>query len=222
MYFRLSPPRAAAAILCAATLAFAVPADAQDSTAHTAGHMMKGQMDGGMPAGMHMMQQGDGTSSGDHHGAVIPAAIGTPGDVKQVDRTIRVELTTFAFKPMAIDVKPGETIRFILVNSTDILHEFNIGTEQMHAAHRQEMAAMMQSGMLTATEMKMPDMKEGSGGMDMDHDDPNSVIVPPGKTAELVWKFPMSVPADGKLYFACNFPGHSESGMIGPFRYASN
>jgi uncharacterized cupredoxin-like copper-binding protein len=49
-------------------------------------------------------------------------------------------------------------------------------------------------------------------GMDMSHDDPNSVLVEPGKTAELVWTFD----TDATLEFACNVPGHYEAGMVGP------
>ena len=79
---------------------------------------------------------------------------------------------------------------------------------------------MMDHGMLTPTGMK--DMSEMDHtqmeGMDMDdmkHDDPNSVLVAPGTTAELVWKF--TEPTE--LEFACNVPGHYESGMAGPINF---
>ena len=49
----------------------------------------------------------------------------------------------------------------------------------------------------------------------MKHDDPNSVLVEPGKTAELVWKFTQPT----ELEFACNIPGHYESGMAGPINF---
>jgi len=45
----------------------------------------------------------------------------------------------------------------------------------------------------------------------MKHDDPNSVLVEPGKTAELTWTF---TKASG-LEFACNIPGHYQAGMVG-------
>src|SRR3546814_5241112 len=53
---------------------------------------------------------------------------------------------------------------------------------------------MMESGMLTATGVntdmsKMDHSKMGHGSHSMKHDDPNSVLVEPGKTKELVWKF---------------------------------
>ena len=45
----------------------------------------------------------------------------------------------------------------------------------------------------------------------MEHDDPNSVLVEPGAREELIWNF--SVTTD--LEFACNVPGHYQSGMVG-------
>lgn len=67
---------------------------------------------------------------------------------------------------------------------------------------------MQQSGMLTPTGMQHHDM--GHGG-EMKHDDPNSVLVEPGKTAELTWTFAKAT----DLEFACNVPGHYQAGMVG-------
>ena len=54
----------------------------------------------------------------------------------------------------------------------------------------------------------------GHGDMGgMKHDDPNSVLVEPGKTAELTWTFSKA----GALEFACNLPGHYQAGMVGEF-----
>jgi uncharacterized cupredoxin-like copper-binding protein len=51
----------------------------------------------------------------------------------------------------------------------------------------------------------------GHGAAQMSHDDANSVLVEPGKTAELVWTFAK----EGSLEFACNLPGHYQAGMVG-------
>ena len=45
------------------------------------------------------------------------------------------------------------------------------------------------------------------------HDDPNSVLLEPGKSGEIVWTFPKD--ADVAIEFACNVPGHYQSGMVG-------
>jgi uncharacterized cupredoxin-like copper-binding protein len=64
--------------------------------------------------------------------------------------------------------------------------------------------------------MDMMKMDMGNG-MTMEHDDPNSVLLEPGQTAEIIWTFP----ADAELEFACNVPGHYESGMMGKVRLKS-
>ena len=46
------------------------------------------------------------------------------------------------------------------------------------------------------------------------HDEPNSVLLEPGKSAEIVWKFP----EHAELEFACNVPGHYDAGMQGPIK----
>ena len=43
------------------------------------------------------------------------------------------------------------------------------------------------------------------------HNEPNSVLLEPGKTGEIIWTFSKNI----DLEFACNIPGHYESGMVG-------
>jgi uncharacterized cupredoxin-like copper-binding protein len=142
-------------------------------------------------------------------------AFGEAAPAAKATRTVEVVLQDISFSPKAIDVKAGETVRFVLVNKGQLLHEFNLGDAAMHAAHQQEMLKMQASGMLTATGMKMGDMDHsamGHGDMGgMKHDDPNSVLVEPGKTAELTWTFTQAT----GLEFACNIPGHYQAGMVG-------
>ncbi|MDI2594877.1 cupredoxin family protein [Pseudomonas sp. 681] len=142
---------------------------------------------------------------------------GQPAPAAKASRSVEVVMGDMSFTPKAIDIKAGETIRFVLVNKGQLLHEFNLGDAAMHAEHQQEMLKMQQSGMLTPTAMKemdhgsMAGMEDSSQGHGMKHDDPNSVLVPPGKTAELTWTFTKAA----NLEFACNIPGHYEAGMVG-------
>ncbi|MET0778528.1 MAG: cupredoxin family protein [Pseudomonas mandelii] len=142
-----------------------------------------------------------------------PRDFGQPAPAAEATRSVEVVMGDMSFTAKAIDIKAGETIRFVLVNKGQLLHEFNLGDAAMHARHQQEMMKMQQSGMLTPTGMK--EMDHGSmAGMDhgiMKHDDPNSVLVEPGKTAELTWTFTKAA----NLEFACNIPGHYQAGMVG-------
>ncbi|WP_339451127.1 copper-resistant cuproprotein CopI [Pseudomonas sp. JAI120] len=140
-------------------------------------------------------------------------AFGQPAPTEKATRTVEVTLQDISFSPKSLDVKAGETVRFVLINKGQLLHEFNLGDAAMHAEHQKEMLQMQASGMLTSTGMgKMDHSAMGHGEMGgMKHDDPNSVLVEPGKTAELTWTF---TKATG-LEFACNLPGHYQAGMVG-------
>ncbi|MFJ7315111.1 plastocyanin/azurin family copper-binding protein [Pseudomonas sp. NPDC098747] len=141
---------------------------------------------------------------------------GQPAAASKATRSIEVVMGDMSFDPKAIQVKAGETVRFVLVNKGQLLHEFNLGDAAMHAGHQQEMLQMQQNGMLMPTAIKemshdMAGMDHAAMGHGMKHDDPNSVLVEPGKTAELTWTFSKAT----SLEFACNIPGHYQAGMVG-------
>ena len=132
--------------------------------------------------------------------------IGKPGEAGHVDREINVEMGEMYFSTGDIDVRKGETIRFVVINKGEFVHEFNIGTAAMHGEHAQEMMAMMDSGMIEADRIDHAMMNQG----EMTHKDPNSVLLEPGQSAEVIWTFS----GDAKLETSCNVPGHRESGML--------
>ena len=149
-------------------------------------------------------------------------AFGQPAPADKATRTVEVTLRDIAFEPKSLDVKAGETVRFVLVNKGQLLHEFNLGDAAMHAEHQKEMLKMQQSGAMTTTGMHHAGMDHGAMGQGsmpmagMTHDDPNSVLVEPGKTAELTWTFS----GTRDLEFACNVPGHYQAGMVGTLKVA--
>ena len=139
-------------------------------------------------------------------------SFGGPGKASDVTRTIVIDMTDTAFDHKSIKIKSGETIRFKVVNKGELLHEFALGTPEMNKDHEGEMTDMMDSGMMTATNVNYT-MMQAKG---VEHDDPNAVVVEPGKSADLIWHF------EGKdnIEFACNVPGHYEAGMHGAFTYS--
>ncbi len=138
------------------------------------------------------------------------SGIGEPGDAAQVDRTITIEMDEMKYSPESIEVAPGETIRFEVVNVGRAVHEFYIGTSETWNGHRGEMRTMMREGMMTMRSINHDRMMEAG----MMHDDANSVLLEPGDTGEVIWTFPEG----GEIGFACNVPGHREAGMVGDFR----
>ena len=129
---------------------------------------------------------------------------GMPGDPAKVSRTILVIAKDTEFDLKKIQVMDGETIRFVIRNKGELLHEFTIGSHEMQRQHQAEMMKMMDEGHMTATKM-MPGMKHSHG---------NSAMIEPGKQAEVVWMFHKGTTVE----FGCNIPGHYEAGMKGEFK----
>lgn len=112
------------------------------------------------------------------------------GDAAAVKRSITLAMSdNMRFTPDRIDVKQGETIRFVLKNEGQVLHEMVIGTRKDLEAH----AAMM---------LKFPTME---------HAEPYMAHVGPGNSGEIIWTFNRP----GSFDFACLIAGHYQAGMTG-------
>ena len=137
--------------------------------------------------------------------------IGEKGKLSEVSRTIEIKMYDNYYKPKEIIIKKGETIKFIVHNYGELVHEFNIATKEMHIKHQPEMMKMVENEILFADRIDMKKMKEmAKKDHSMGHTHSNSVLLEPNQSAELIWKFS----ADTNLEAACNVPGHYESGMV--------
>jgi uncharacterized cupredoxin-like copper-binding protein len=115
---------------------------------------------------------------------------GIAGDAKAARRTVTVGMgDDMRFTPDRIEVRQGETVRFVVRNTGKLMHEFVIGTKKELDEH----AALM---------VKFPNME---------HDEPYMAHVGPGKTGEIVWTFNRA----GTFDFACLIAGHYQAGMVG-------
>lgn len=121
---------------------------------------------------------------------------GIGGDAKAVSRTIRISMAdTMRFTPDLINVKQGETVKFVIQNQGGMLHEMVIGT----AKELEEHAALM---------LKFPTME---------HSEPYMAHVGAGKSSQMLWKFNKA----GEFDFACLVAGHFQAGMVGKIRVAA-
>ena len=137
--------------------------------------------------------------------------IGEKGKLLEVSRTIEIKMYDNYYEPKEINIKKGETIKFIVHNYGELVHEFNIATKEMHIKHQPEMMKMVENEILFADRIDMKKMKEmAKKDHSMGHTHSNSVLLEPNQSAELIWKFS----ADTNLEAACNVPGHYESGMV--------
>ena len=106
--------------------------------------------------------------------------------------------------------------RFVVENKGNLVHEFNVGTPDMHEAHQEEMMMMVEHGVIQGGKLNHDMMNMDMGnGHSMKHDDPNSVLLEPGQSKEVVWKFSDK----GNIEFACNVPGHYQAGMYGEVNF---
>ncbi|MCA2934237.1 MAG: cupredoxin family protein [Microcystis sp. M015S1] len=115
---------------------------------------------------------------------------GIAGDAKQAKRTVVVTMTDdMRFKPDRLEIKQGETVRFVVKNAGKMMHEMVIGTRKELDKH----AVLM---------MKFPNME---------HDEPYMAHVDAGKQADIIWHFNRP----GEFEFACLIAGHYQAGMRG-------
>ena len=115
---------------------------------------------------------------------------GIAGDARSVRQTITLSMAdTMRFTPNAVTVKQGETVRFVVKNQGNQLHEMVIGTKKELDAH----AALM---------VKFPAME---------HDEPYMAHVGAGQSQDLIWTFNRP----GEFEFACLIAGHYQAGMVG-------
>ncbi len=101
-------------------------------------------------------------------------------------RTVVLEARHSRFSVGQIEVRRGETVRFVVRNLDPIAHELIVG--DMAVQNRHEVGTESHHG-----------------------DRPGELSVPPGATAETLYRFGTA----GRLYFGCHLPGHWAYGMQG-------
>ncbi|WP_382160748.1 plastocyanin/azurin family copper-binding protein [Hydrogenophaga sp. ANAO-22] len=122
---------------------------------------------------------------------------GIGGLSNAVKRTVEIRMTdNMRFTPDLVEVKQGETIKFVHVNNGKVMHEFVLGTKKELDEH----SALMK---------KFPGME---------HDEPYMAHVAAGKKGEIIWNFNKV----GEFDFACLLPGHYEAGMVGKIKVVAN
>ena len=137
--------------------------------------------------------------------------IGEKGDPAEVIKVIKVKMYDNYFEPSEFKIKKNQTIKFIVYNYGELVHEFNIGTKKMHLKHQPEMMRMVENEILLVDRIDKKKMKELSKkDHSMSHSHSNSVLLEPNESAEIIWKFN----TEAILEAACNVPGHYEVGMI--------
>ncbi len=123
----------------------------------------------------------------------IPAADG------EATSEYTIILSEFGFDPGELDLTPGETVRFILINEGVVLHEFRLTTE--HKAEEHVAAGHADHG------------DEGDETEEGHHEDADILVNVAGGATRTV---EMTLPTDEIALdqVACLIPGHYEAGMF--------
>jgi uncharacterized cupredoxin-like copper-binding protein len=108
------------------------------------------------------------------------------GVAESAERTIEIDIHHSHFSPGALAVPVGVPIRFVIVNTDPIDHEWILGDAAVQERHR------------TGTEL--------THGVR-----PTEQTIPAGRTVETVVTFS----APGPLRYICHLPGHEAYGMVG-------
>jgi uncharacterized cupredoxin-like copper-binding protein len=116
---------------------------------------------------------------------LVLAAACSPASATPDARTVEIGIQYSRFDPATVDVRPGETVRFVISNTDPIDHEFIVGDEAVQDAHE------------LGTEAYHPPR-------------PGEVTIPAGETVETTYTFD-----GGNLIFGCHLPGHYDYGMRG-------
>lgn len=150
-----------------------------------------------VPAAPANGDNGHGNGHGHGHGDFD---FGEPAPDAEPDRTVEIiARDTMDFDPASITVTPGEVVRFEVHNVGDLEHSFTLGSPEYQQHHEEEMQGMDPDSL--AGHMK---------------DEPNGMVIPPGATGTLTWRFEK----DNPIEFACHIPGHYPAGMEGSLRIA--
>ena len=96
---------------------------------------------------------------------------------------------TMRFTPSEITVNAGDTVRFVIKNNGQLLHEMVLGSLDELKEHAELMK-------------KFPGME---------HSEPHMAHVAVGDTQEMGWEFTSS----GEFFYGCLVPGHFDAGMKG-------
>ena len=143
--------------------------------------------------------------------AASMSMIGEKGNPAEVVKVIKVKMYDNYYEPSEFKIKKNQTIKFIVYNYGEFVHEFNIATKEMHLKHQSEMMKMVENEILLADRIDKKKMNEFSKkDSSMSHSHSNSVLIEPNKSAEIIWKFN----TEAELEAACNVPGHYEVGMV--------
>jgi uncharacterized cupredoxin-like copper-binding protein len=132
----------------------------------------------------------------------------TPG-ASTTPRAVNVVMRDYSYVPSVVDLVPGETVTFRILNGGLDIHEAIVG--DLDAQLAWEAAESATIGHPPGPTPLVPD-PEGFDGV--------RAVVPSGGRLDVTWTVPRDAPsASGGWFVGCHIPGHWAKGMVVPVRF---
>jgi uncharacterized cupredoxin-like copper-binding protein len=112
------------------------------------------------------------------------------------------------FLPVPVDLVPGETVLFHIVNGGLEIHEAVIGNAAVQDAWETAEAATVGHPPGPTPAVSVPPDVAGL-----------RVVVASGQRVDVVWTVPVIGAGDAALMIGCHIPGHWAKGMVVPVRF---
>lgn len=135
--------------------------------------------------------------------ATPPISPGTAASPREVNIIAR----EYRFDPPTIDLAPGETVLFHVINAGLEVHEVVIGDAAVQDAWEVAEAATVGAPPGPTPLVSVPPGKQGL-----------RVVVRSGERVDVAWTVPTST---DPLIVGCHIPGHWEKGMQVPVRFVT-
>jgi uncharacterized cupredoxin-like copper-binding protein len=135
----------------------------------------------------------------------------TPGTAEK-PREVNIVMRDYAYVPSVVDLHPGETVVFHVINGGLVVHEAILG--DMDAQLAWEAAEAVVADHPPGPTPLVPD-PAGFEGV--------RVVAESGQRLDVVWTVPADASeAAGGWFVGCHIPGHWEKGMVVPIRFVDD
>ncbi len=123
-------------------------------------------------------------------------------------RELNIIARDYTYVPSRIDLVPGETVVFHVINGGLVLHEALLGTMAQQAAWEQAEQVLVDVPPGPTPEVPPPAGFTGT-----------RIVVASGQRLDIVWTVPLTAASDpGGWFVGCHIPGHWAKGMVVPVR----
>lgn len=147
-----------------------------------------------------------GVAGCDGGSSATPAV--TPGTADH-PRTVIILAKDYTYVPAVLDLVPGESVLFQIINGGLAIHEVVIGTLEVQDAWESAEAATVGAPPGPTPVVSVPPDRAGF-----------RVVVASGERVDITWTVPQRETVSSAPWLVgCHIPGHLELGMVVPIRF---